>query len=306
MSGANNQSNNLPINNQDITEQMTGVQLSQDEANRETHQLATQTAPPIPPTSEQQLIPATPLACQKKPNKWPIWDGSIVSFESHILNLRIKIEEDREFLGSNRSICLGIFNSLPVDKQPRVMHWYRTGGPEKTHKWESFLEHIVDQLENKQARQTARNQLQRMRMGSNQLFVDFLQDFELKLSQCDCTHWSDDMKISLLENGINSSLRHFLPSKSLPDDDYLKWISKVKRVSGLLKNTSAYRPQGCSGKRTWYLSQVGAPNNVVIEGSKMGSSPGIDADGDTKMGGMNALKVARAVINTLGGNQLSE
>ncbi|KAI0996870.1 hypothetical protein K3495_g11311 [Podosphaera aphanis] len=181
MSGANNQSNDLPINNQDITEQMTGVQLSQDQANRETHQVgssnsinippaiyqaicnqvtqqimsqlqnitqipATQTAPPIPPTSEQQPIPATPLACQKKSNKWPIWDGSIVSFESHILNLRIKIEEDREFLGSNRSICLGIFNSLPVDKQPRVMHWYRTGGPKKTHKWESFLEHIVDQL----------------------------------------------------------------------------------------------------------------------------------------------------------------
>ncbi|KAI1004751.1 hypothetical protein K3495_g3466 [Podosphaera aphanis] len=35
----------------------------------------------------------------------------------------------------------------------------------------------------------------------------------------------------------------------------------------------------------------------------MGSSPGIDADGDTKMGGKNTLKVARAVINALGGNQ---
>ncbi|KAI1004749.1 hypothetical protein K3495_g3465 [Podosphaera aphanis] len=120
------------------------------------------------------------------------------------------------------------------------MHWYRTGGSEKTHNWEIFLEHIVDQLENKQARKTARIQLQRMRMGSSQLFIDFLRDLELKLSQCVCTHWSDDMKFSLLENGINSSLRNLLSSKSLPDDDYLKWISKVKRVSGRLENTPAY------------------------------------------------------------------
>ena len=94
------------------------------------------------------------------------------------------------------------------------MQWYRSGGPDKTHNWELFLHHIVDQLENKKARQTARSQLQRMRMGFNQLFIDFLQDFELKVSQCDCIHWSDDMKISLLENAINSTLRNLLLSKS--------------------------------------------------------------------------------------------
>lgn len=163
------------------------------------------------PQAYPAQVPATASSThERKPSKWPVWDGSAVAFEAHIFNLRVKIEEDRQFLGSDRSICLSIFNSIPTDKQPRIMQWYRNGGSDGSYNWELFLAHITDQLENKQARQTARSQLQRMRMGKNQLFVDFLQDFELKITQCNCSHWSDDSKISLLESGINHTLRNIL------------------------------------------------------------------------------------------------
>lgn len=39
------------------------------------------------------------------------------------------------------------------------MQWYRNGGSDGSCNWELFLAHITDQLENKQARQTARSQL---------------------------------------------------------------------------------------------------------------------------------------------------
>lgn len=88
-----------------------------------------------------------------------------------------------------------------------------------------------------------------MRMGKNQLFVDFLQDFELKITQCNCSHWPDDSKISLLESGINHTLRNILLSKSLPEDDYTKWVSKVKRVAGRLENSLSYQQKGRSEKK---------------------------------------------------------
>lgn len=113
-------------------------------------------------------------------------------------------------LGSDRAICLHIFDSIPEVKQPRILNWFQKGGPDETFNWQSFLDHVKDQFENKQVRKTITSQSQRMRMGYNQYFVDFLQEFELKLSQCGVTKWDDYRKISILETGIKSSLRDLL------------------------------------------------------------------------------------------------
>ena len=73
-----------------------------------------------------------------------------------------------------------------------------------------------------------------MRMGPNRYFLNFFKDLELKLSQCGNWSYTDEAKIALLENGINETLSNLLLNKSLPDDTYAKWISKVKRVAGRL------------------------------------------------------------------------
>lgn len=79
-----------------------------------------------------------------------------------------------------------------------------------------------------------------MRMGAHQMFSDFLQDFEIKLSQCGGQNIDDETKIYQLETAINVRLRDLLLSKSLPTNDYQKWVSTVRAVVGRLENTPSY------------------------------------------------------------------
>ncbi|KAI1001983.1 hypothetical protein K3495_g6221 [Podosphaera aphanis] len=99
---------------------------------------------------------------------------------------------------------------------------------------------------------------------------------------------ADDMKISLLEKSLNRSLKMLLLNKSLPEDDYDRWISKVKRVAGRLENTLECRAKGCSGIKTWYLPLNTSQGNFAPETPSRASHPELDADGDTKMGGVNS------------------
>ncbi|RKF60204.1 hypothetical protein GcC1_168017 [Golovinomyces cichoracearum] len=43
---------------------------------------------------------------KKKEAKWPEWDGKSESLRTYLFELRVKIEEDRHLLGSNRAVCL--------------------------------------------------------------------------------------------------------------------------------------------------------------------------------------------------------
>ncbi|KAI1001981.1 hypothetical protein K3495_g6220 [Podosphaera aphanis] len=101
--------------------------------------------PPPPPI--QPIPPSVNL--QKQASKWPTWDGNYSSYSAHIFSLRVKIEEDSLLLGSNRLICFNIFNSIPIERQPRISHWYQTGGPNGSHDRQAFLAFITEQYEDK-------------------------------------------------------------------------------------------------------------------------------------------------------------
>ncbi|KAI0991269.1 hypothetical protein K3495_g16918, partial [Podosphaera aphanis] len=152
----------------------------------------------------------------------------------------------------------------------------------------------------------AGNLLNRMRMGSSQYFSDFLTEFEIKLSQCGGTQRDDESKISLLETAINAPLPQLLLSKSMPTDDYQKWVSKVRVVAARLENTPSYRPSGSTGRKTWYIPQNGSASNFIPENPKDRAGPSIDADGDTKMSGINAMKSLRTIISALNGANKSQ
>ena len=163
----------------------------------------------------------TPLSPNpKKESPWPNWDGRTGSFLNFRSQLRVKIEEDRHLLGSDRAVCYGMLQTLPDNKKARAHGWFDRGGPDGSYRWEAFLGEFTALFEDKQARQTAGEQLTRMRQGSSQFFVDFLQDFEYKLQQCGGTNWAGNAKVMLLNASINTSLRTALVTVDLPDDDY--------------------------------------------------------------------------------------
>ncbi|SZF04708.1 unnamed protein product [Blumeria hordei] len=70
-----------------------------------------QPQPTHPTQLSQSIQPSQPsfLTSTKQPSQWPALDGSTTSLNAHLFLLRIKIEEDRAVLGSERAICFDIF-----------------------------------------------------------------------------------------------------------------------------------------------------------------------------------------------------
>ncbi|RMZ86277.1 hypothetical protein DV736_g6497, partial [Chaetothyriales sp. CBS 134916] len=120
----------------------------------------------------------------QKLQKWPEWNGESTSFPLYIARLEAKIKADRSKIGNGKTIYNGILGTLPEDKQQRVSHWFISGGLDSQYNIDDFLKHIKDKFEDKEAKQTAGDQLNRIHIGDAQKFDDFLQDFKFKLSQC--------------------------------------------------------------------------------------------------------------------------
>ena len=131
MSGQNNQQ--VPSNEGDraTRERHDGSSIPQEQPNLAPSQSGPFDLSNIPPEvyqaiferATQQILNsaqnftasvAPPPPILRKTSKWPAWDGSNISFEAHVFNLKVKIEEDKLMLGSDRSICLNIFNSIPT------------------------------------------------------------------------------------------------------------------------------------------------------------------------------------------------
>ena len=212
---------------------------------------------------------------KKRETKWPQWDGKTENFRSYIFELRVKIEEDRPLLGSNRAVCLGMIQTLPPSKKPRVDDWFERGGSNGGYEWVEFLNHFIDQFEDKQSIFVAGKELSRMKQGNRQPFTDFVKSYELKLAQCGGNKWNPLMKIVLLNNGLNEQLEKALIGIDMPPlDNYTLWRDKVREVAERLESHQ-------TRMRPYY-------NNAGLK-SDTNNSQVKDADGDTAMTGLNAL-----------------
>ena len=236
---------------------------------------------------------ATPLghSLKKKESLWPKWDGTTETFLNFRSQLRVKIEEDRHLLGTDRAVCYGMLQALPDNKKARAHGWFDKGGPDGTYKWEAFLNEFSVLFEDKQARQNAGEQLTRMRQGTCQLFADFLQDFEYKLQQCGGASWAGNAKIMQLNASINTPLKTALITVDLPDDNYDQWKVSVSRVAGRLEGLPNYRPKGATCTKTWYMGSGGS-NRPTQSTKSQQPTHRVDAVGDTTMGRVNALVAA--------------
>jgi hypothetical protein len=79
---------------------------------------------------------------------------------------------------------------------------------------------LKDKFENKEAVQTAGNELQRMRMGDFQKFDSLLNNFEFKLALYGGAEWPDRNRILRLNAIINAKLLNALVTIDFPDNDY--------------------------------------------------------------------------------------
>ncbi|KAI1002087.1 hypothetical protein K3495_g6117 [Podosphaera aphanis] len=173
-------------------------------------------------------------------------------------------------------------------KKHLVGAWFRTGGINGLYDWKRFLEHFDEQFEDEKASLEATEVLGRMRMGSHQYFEDFVNDFERQYALCDENTWGLIGKIALIYSAINEQLREALVSIELSVKmGYKEWIAKVAKVALRLQALQKYRPKGANQIKTWFVQDQGTTICRIY--SSVREEVGIDGDGDTLMGGVNAI-----------------
>ncbi|KAL5592700.1 uncharacterized protein BROUX77_007166 [Berkeleyomyces rouxiae] len=256
------------------------------------------TAPPAPAPAPVAPTPApvrtpgpfAPMIDHRYNAKWPEWDGKTASFPRFFKQLKARAQIESQVVGSSQAIYLSVFMAIPTEQQARVEQWFTDGA---THgwDWDAYLGHIHDQFEDKEAIQKAGQKLLTMQMGNHQSFISFLQDFEHQVGLCGGLDWPDRVKIMYLNSAINQTLQVHLTAKNLPNDDYPRWVEKVKTVAGRVEALPGYRSKDTSKTSTWYAkTRGGARFAEVVTPSVANQQTRIDNDGDTMMTGVNALQ----------------
>ncbi|KAI1002405.1 hypothetical protein K3495_g5796 [Podosphaera aphanis] len=187
------------------------------------------------------------------------WDGDQREFPFYIQLLEARNEEKMDGVLLDRSICLDMVNSLPIEKRPRVASW--------------------NEFEDKQARLAASEKFLRMEQNDHQYFGDFIKDYEYQVAiSGDSWTWTPSSRVNLLNAAINHSLRKSLDSVKLPsDENYSAWVAELKEVADKLEALPEYRPKGSTKTST----KLGSPKSGSVLARSRESVK--DQDGDTIM-----------------------
>lgn len=213
------------------------------------------------------------------------WDGDQKEFPFYMQLLEARIEEEWDGKISDKSICLDMVNSLPVNKRPRVAGWFNERAEDNKYNWRQLAQHFRNQFEDKQARLAASEKLLRMEQNDQQFFGDFIKDFEYQVAISGGNRtWTPVSKVNILNAAINDSLRKALvPVKLPPEDEYSLWVTEVKEVADKLEALPDYRPKGA----TRISTRLGPPKsgNALSKDKE----PARDLDGDIVMKDVDSI-----------------
>jgi hypothetical protein len=145
---------------------------------------------------------------------------------------------------------------LPEIKRTRIFQWFLNEGPYKDWNVNEFLFHLKDKFENKEAVQTAGNELQRMRMGDSQKFDNLLNDFEFKLALYKGAKWPKRNRILRLNAIINAKLLNALITVDFPDNDYQSWVIRTRKIAAKLEARPGYVTS--RNVTTWFIKKEGS------------------------------------------------
>ncbi|KAI0997915.1 hypothetical protein K3495_g10273 [Podosphaera aphanis] len=239
-----------------------------------------------------------PLRQARRDASLPKWSGQLIDLPFFFGRLETRIEIDFAPYIDDRSICLDMIETLPDNLKSRVSTWFESRRVSGRFDWKEFIEHFRSIFADRQASQTASEILNQMEQGENQYFADSLQDFEYRLAQSGGDEAYTPLgKTQQLKASINGKLRRALIGLKLPDArKFSEWVTEVKEVALELESLVDYRPRGVTQTTT----RLGAPKSGVapIRTQVQQNQLGIDADGDVRMGGTNAILAALQQLNT--------
>ena len=219
----------------------------------------------------------------------PKWNGEPEDFDFYIGRLETRIQMELASFLEPAAICLDMIDTLPESKKPRVADWFQESRSSGKFDWEDLIKLFRKEFENKDARQAASEIVSRMEQGKAQYFVDFLREFEYRLAQSGGNEAYTSLgKTQQLKASLNPRLRRSLIGVKLPSaNNYKEWVAAVKEVASELEGLPGYRSKNAAGTTTVIGAAKGGMTHTLDN-----FQPAVDEDGDTVMGGANALLAA--------------
>lgn len=228
---------------------------------------------------------ATPILPMTR-SALPKWNGNLEDFGFYICRLEARIKKEWASSVDPCSICLDMIDTLPDEKKPRVAAWFQERSRLNNFSWMDLIEHFHRQFDDKEARQSASEYVNRMEQRYNQLFLDFLKDFEYHIAPCSAA-FTPLGKSMQLKASLNNRLRKALVGLKLPPlENYNAWVEEVCEVAADLEGLNDHRPKNAK----YTTTKLGSPKGINVP--EVHKDSNLDADGDYKMGGTNALLAA--------------
>ncbi|POS87432.1 hypothetical protein EPUL_000238 [Erysiphe pulchra] len=208
----------------------------------------------------------------------PKWNGNLEDFGFYICKLEARIKREWASFVDPCSICLDMIDTLPDDKKLRIAAWFQESSRLNNFSWKDLIEHFHRQFDDKEARQSASECVNRMEQGYNQLFIDFLKDFEYHITPCSAT-FTPLEKPMQLKASLNNRLRKALVVLKMPPlENYDAWVEEVCEVAADLEGLNDYRSKNAK----YTITKLEAPKGIYVP--EVHKDINLDADGDYKMG----------------------
>jgi hypothetical protein len=226
------------------------------------------------PNTEIPPIVVAPQV-QKKALKWPDeFDGNRSKFRGWKQEIEDKLDMDGDLIGPWKAQWYGINQCLGEKPRRVVATFYASGGPQGDHNPEAFLSYLESSYGDPNQASKAATKLRTLKQSDHQTFATFLPTFEQTLAEAGGFSWPDTAKLTMLDSAINDNLRRALVSVDLPDV-YSEWVQQVMKVSYKLEALTPRQRTGGRYPAGGSQTQTRAP------------TPQHDAEGDTKMTGVN-------------------
>ncbi|KAI0994433.1 hypothetical protein K3495_g13750 [Podosphaera aphanis] len=121
----------------------------------------------------QSVDAAAPNRRARRDVTLPRWNGKVQDFNFYISRLEMRIESDFAPFYDEKSICLDMIDTLPDSLKSRVANWFETRRSTGNFNFSEFIQLFKDTFADRQAQQTASENLDRMEQGECQTFGDF-------------------------------------------------------------------------------------------------------------------------------------
>lgn len=254
---------------------------------------------------------STELGTTRRP-LLPRWSGRTEEFDDFAVQLRVILSDPtlKAALGTDQSACAQIFATLPPNGVSRLRPWFKSRLTSATWNINELLDELDRCFQDKDAKERASRRVYAVRQGEAQPFAKFLHVFDTYCSSAEDLAPAGAAQISALRRSLAPYLRYAIALQ--PDLSATNYNGFVAKVQGLATGLEALPDfQRSTGLREeWYDASASAdiPAGRSTQPISQKTPGNVDKDGDTAMGGVNAMNttdlvtaLTTAVVAAMGG-----